>query len=160
MNIYCDYQNIYKFNSNGINLNLPIVSDSDILIVTGTHVSVFEEDLDALPLKFGFSFIDKNYNKNKITFYCVPFVDIFGYDKNGYYATLNDFTSENCESKIIYIDNSLNVKFVAKNFYSFCNALLNGSLIKQDYKTNDVRVYNSYYSAKNELKKEGNLYIL
>lgn len=159
MNLYCDYKNIYKFNSNGISIMFPIVADNDTLVITGTHVSVFEDDLDVLPVNSEFSFIDKRYNKNKIEFYCVPFVDIFGYDENGYYATFNDFTSENCESKIIYIDNFLNVYFVAKNFHVFCSALLNGCLIKHEFKTNDFMIYSSYFNAKNHLEKEGKLYI-
>lgn len=158
MKLYCDNKNIYKVNPNGISLVFPVVDDKDELIITGIHVSEFEEDNAFLPANCEFSFINKKYNRSKIKFYCVPFIDIFGYDDNGYYATFNDFTSENCKSKIIHIDNCLNIYFVAKNFSDFSNMLFNGSLKKHKYKTNDLIVYNSYLTAKKEIEKYGKLY--
>ena len=159
MKIYCDYKSIYKFNSDGIRMSFPIVDDTDELIITGTHISELEEDSDFLSDNCGFSFIDESYDKSKIEFYCVPFIDIFGYDENGCYATFNDFTSEDCKSKIIYIDYFLNMYFVADNFSVFVNALLNGDLTKHKYKTNDLTIYSSYINANKHLEKDGKLYI-
>ena len=123
-------------------MSFPIVDDTDELIITGTHISELEEDSDFLSDNCGFSFID-----------------IFGYDENGYYATFNDFTSEDCKSKIIYIDYFLNMYFVADNFSVFVNALLNGDLTKHKYKTNDLTIYSSYINANKHLEKDGKLYI-
>lgn len=153
MKVYYDYKSIYKFNSDGISVAFPIVDDNDELIITGTHISEFEENADFPSNNFGFSFIDNNYDKSKIKFYCVPFVDVFAYDENGYYATFNDFTSDSSDAKIIYIDNALNMYFAAKNFSDFVNTLLNGSLKKYKDKMNDLTIYSSYAEAKKHLEK-------
>lgn len=147
MNLYCDYKNIYKFRSDGMTMKIPIVDDGCELIITGTHISEFEDDTLFLTKNKDFSFVDKSFDK-KIQFYCVPFVDIFGYDKNGFYATLNDFTSESCDSEIVCIDNSLNVYFVSENFSTFLDTLLNGVLTKTKCKNSILKVYNSYSTAR------------
>lgn len=156
MKIYCDYENIYKFNSDDISMIFPIV-DNNELIITGTHIAECICDNDESSVfynKYNISFMCEENSSIIIEFYCVPFVDIFAYDDNGYYCTLNDFTASTSASKIIYIDKELVAFFVANNFNEFVDALLNGEFDKKELTVfNDLQVFESVQIAKKHLRQ-------
>lgn len=163
MKIYCDYENIYKFNSDGISMMFPIVDNNDELIITGTHIAECICDKDERSVfynKFKISFMCEENSSVIIKFYCVPFVDIFAYDDNGYYCTLNDFTDASSASKIIYIDKNLVAFFVADNFNEFVNGLLNGTFDKKELTAfNDLQVFESVQIAEKHLQQGGAFHI-
>lgn len=99
------------------------------------------------------SFIFTDTVSVDIKAYCVPLMDFFAFDENGYYGTLNGFTDMDNPSPIYYLDKDNKIFFIADNLYDFTKALQNESYEKKYIESDDksITIYSSKSEAENTL---------
>ncbi len=142
MKVYYDYQTIYRYVDNGIEGVFPIINSNDEIIVTGVSViSIcnygFWERVFKLVLNIiGVKFIEKTSDFVP-SFYCVPYIEIFAYDKKGCFGLLNPSFEE--ENIFVHIDLP---KGNIKVYKSFVNAIFD---IKQE--KSDLEFFSSKIDA-------------
>lgn len=119
MKIYFDYKVIFNSLSDGVEICYPVINNGDEIVITGVSVSClynntfFKRIITFLFRIIGVNFIDEKNNYIP-DFYCVPYVEIFAYNKNGCFGYVNPFSIES--SNVVYI-NSVNEDIkIYKNF--------------------------------------------
>ncbi len=104
--------------------------NTDKYVITGTTIYSMpadcrtEKSYRQIEETYGITFFydDKTI---QIPFYCVPLIDFFAADENGYFGTLGGFTDLDQDSAIYYIGKNREVRFAAENLRAF---LSNGFL--------------------------------
>lgn len=127
--------------------------DSENTVLTGTTVyrisnSEKTEEYDLIEEKFGICFI---YDDTEIDvdFYCVPLIDFFAFDGDGYYGTVNGFTDNDSENEICYVNKDGKAFIAAKNLSDFTASLLGGAFDKSKIKaSSDIAIFKSEKEAR------------
>lgn len=151
---YIDIDSVYK---NGTFIK--VLSKNFDTVITGTTVHKMdkiykdEQIYKEIERKHNISFIFVDTVSIDIKVYCVPLIDFFAFDENGYYGTINGFTDLENQSKIYYLDKDYKVFFVAENLYSFTASLQNETFEKKHIKPcdEDVVVFSSRAEAETKL---------
>lgn len=125
-------------------------------ILTGTTVyripnDEISEEYLLIKENYGIYFIC-NDTEIDIDFYCVPLIDFFAFDDNGYYGTLKGFTDIDNENEICYVDKDGKTFFVEKNLSEFAASLFNGTFDKSKIKfSTEIEIFKSEKEARKAL---------
>lgn len=125
-------------------------------VLTGTTVckipnNDISEEYLLIEENYGIYFI---YDDTKIDigFYCVPLVDFFAFDRDGYYRTINGFTDINNENEIYYVDKNGQAFFIEYSLKDFFASFLNGEFDKSKIKfSTKVEIFKSEKEARKTL---------
>ncbi|MCD7871873.1 MAG: hypothetical protein LUG21_00875 [Clostridiales bacterium] len=105
--------------------------------------------------KYKIEFFYKN-NVPKINYYCVPVLDFFAFDENGFYATLNGKAIYE-DAPVRYVDKkTLAVYDTAESFTDFMSSLRRGDFSKStDNPDKKITVYESRAEAEKHITVYG-----
>lgn len=149
---YLDHHNVFR---NGT-LVMPLLKDGEQCVFAGTTVyALAKEDEDAhereliqnMERKHGISFIYTDQSV-EIPFYCVPLVEFFATDADGYFGTLGG-NMDLDSGQIYYIGKNREVRFVPGTLRAL---LLEGAPLQKVTALPDtLQVFDSLEEAKSKL---------
>ncbi len=149
MKVYYDHKTIYRSTNDGIEGIYPTMNSNNEIVVTGVSVisicnyGSFEKVIKHLLNIIGVRLIEKTSDFVP-SFYCVPYIEIFAYNKKGCFGLLNPSFEET--NIIVHIDLP---KGNIKVYKSFMNAIFD---IKREKTKSNLEFFSSKIDACHKYK--------
>ena len=148
---YLDHRNVFR---NGT-LVMPLLKGGEQCVLTGTTVYFSpkedreQEIIRSLAREHGITFFYLGESV-EIPFYCVPLVDFFAADANGYFGTLGGFTDVDGNGAIYHVGKNREVHFICETFRVF---LAGDFSRKRPAPKHTLQVFDSLEEAKSKLPR-------